>query len=51
MMDKDMSEKKRLTISLPTHVLDDLEKRAKEKGMTKSIVIMLALEEYKKGEK
>lgn len=50
-MEKDISEKKRLTISLPAHALDDLEKLAKEKGMTKSVVIMLALEEYKKGQK
>lgn len=50
-MEKDMSEKKRLTISLPAYVLEDLEKMAKDKGVTKSILIMLALEEYKKGQK
>lgn len=50
-MEKDMSEKKRLTISLPAYVLEDLEKMSKDKGVTKSILIMLALEEYKKGQK
>lgn len=50
-MEKDVTKKKRITISLPEHVLNDLEKMANEKGMTKSIFIMLALEEYKKGQK
>lgn len=50
-MEKDMTEKKRITISLPEYVLNEMEALAKEKGMTKSILIMLAFEEYKKGQK
>lgn len=46
-----MSEKKRLTISLSPSVLTDLEKFAKEKGLSKSAMITLILEEYKKGQK
>lgn len=46
-----MSEKKRLTISLSPSVLEDLEKLAKEKGLSKSAMITLILEEYKKGQK
>ncbi|MDH5045360.1 CopG family transcriptional regulator, partial [Enterococcus faecalis] len=30
---------------------DELEKLAKEKGFSKSAIIVLALEEYKKGQK
>lgn len=47
-MDKN---KKRLTITLAESVLDNLEKIAKEKGLSKSAVITIALEEYKKGQK
>lgn len=43
--------KKRLTITLAESVLDKLEKVAKEKGLSKSAVITIALEEYKKGQK
>ena len=50
-MEKDMTEKKRITISLRKYVLAELESMANEKGVTKSILIMLALEEYKKGQK
>lgn len=46
-----MTDKKRLSVSLPVHVLADLEVLAKEKGVSKSVLIMLALEEYKKGQK
>lgn len=46
-----MAEKKRLTISLSPSVLEDLEKLAKEKGLSKSAMITLILEEYKKGQK
>lgn len=46
-----MSEKKRLTISLSPSVLEDLEKISKEKGLSKSAMITLILEEYKKGQK
>lgn len=46
-----MNEKKRLTISLSENVLKELEELAKDRGMTKSVIITLALEEYKKGQK
>lgn len=46
-----MAEKKRLTISLSPSVLETLEKLAKEKGLSKSAMITVALEEYKKGQK
>ncbi|WP_282709612.1 CopG family transcriptional regulator [Ligilactobacillus sp. Marseille-Q7487] len=39
--------KKRLTISLSDSVLSDLEKLAKEKGLSKSGVITLFIEKYK----
>lgn len=42
------SRKERITISLTPQALRELEELAKERGMTKSVVIMLALEEYKK---
>ena len=42
------STKERITISLTRQALKELEELAKERGMTKSVVIMLALEEYKK---
>ncbi|MGN2104369.1 CopG family transcriptional regulator, partial [Yersinia enterocolitica] len=44
-------KKKRLTITLAESVLDDLEKMAKEKGLSKSALITIALGEYKKGQK
>lgn len=44
-------KKKRLTITLAESVLDDLEKIAKEKGLSKSALITIALGEYKKGQK
>ena len=44
-------KKKRLTITLAESVLDDLEKMAKEKGLSKSALITIALGEYKKGHK
>ncbi|MCD5250652.1 ribbon-helix-helix protein, CopG family [Enterococcus faecalis] len=43
--------KKRLTITLSPAVLEYLENTAKEKGLSKSAVITVALEEYKKGQK
>ncbi|NLC30635.1 MAG: ribbon-helix-helix protein, CopG family [Candidatus Moranbacteria bacterium] len=46
-----MSAKKRLTITLSEQVLEYLEKVAKDKGFSKSALITLALEEYKKGQK
>lgn len=45
------ANKKRLTITLAESVLIDLEKMAKDKGLSKSAVITIALEEYKKGQK
>ncbi|MDO0921121.1 CopG family transcriptional regulator, partial [Enterococcus sp. B1E2] len=36
-------KKKRLTITLAESVLDDLEKMAKEKGLSKSALITIAL--------
>lgn len=47
-MDKN---KKRLTITLADSVLENLEKTANEKGLSKSAIITLALEEYMKGQK
>ncbi|EAG8774275.1 TPA: ribbon-helix-helix protein, CopG family [Listeria monocytogenes] len=44
-------KKKRLTITLAESVLDDLEKMAKEKGLSKSALITITLGEYKKGQK
>ncbi|WP_419895627.1 CopG family transcriptional regulator [Macrococcus psychrotolerans] len=38
-------------ISLTEKQNDELEKLAKEKGFSKSAIIVLALEEYKKGQK
>lgn len=46
-----MSDKKRLTISLSPSVLKNLEELAKEKGLSKSAMVTLILEEYKKGQK
>lgn len=44
-------DKKRIMISLTKKQNDELEKLAKEKGFSKSAIIVLALEEYKKGQK
>ncbi len=46
-----MSKKKRLTITLSEQVLEYLDEVAKEKGLSKSALITIALEEYKKGQK
>ena len=43
--------KKRLTITLSDSVLENLEKMAKEMGLSKSAMISVALENYKKGHK
>ena len=42
--------KKRLTITLSDSVLQNLEKMAKEMGLSKSAMISVALENYKKGQ-
>ena len=41
---------KRLTITLSDSVLENLEKMAKEMGLSKSAMISVALENYKKGQ-
>lgn len=43
--------KKRLTITLSDSVYDNLEIVAKEMGLSKSALITVALENYKKGQK
>lgn len=43
--------KKRLTITLAQNVHDDLDRIAKEKGLSKSTILTIAFEEYKKGQK
>lgn len=45
------NNKKRLGITISPKVLEELETMAREKGLSKSAVITLALEEYKKGQK
>lgn len=48
----DMAEvKKRLTISLAKNVFEDLEKMAKDKGLSKSALLTIAIENLKKGQK
>lgn len=44
-------EKKRIMISLTNAQNEELEKMAKKRGFTKSAIVALALEEYKKGQK
>ncbi|MFR6494971.1 MAG: CopG family transcriptional regulator [Lactococcus lactis] len=46
-----MSEKKRLTISLSDNIFKYLESVSKEKGLSKSAMITVALENYRKVEK
>ena len=46
-----MTEKRRFTISLSDSFYEYLEKLCKENGLSKSAMITLILEEYKKGEK
>ncbi|MEB6256800.1 ribbon-helix-helix domain-containing protein [Mammaliicoccus sciuri] len=43
--------KKRLTITISQNIHDDLEKLAKAKGLSKSAMLTIAFEEYKKGQK
>lgn len=45
-----MAYKKRITISLSDKVLENLENLSKEKGLSKSAMITLALEEYARKE-
>lgn len=41
---------KRMHITVPVDFFEKLDKIAKEKGMTKSVLLMLAFEEYQKKE-
>lgn len=43
------NKKRKLTISIAENVYKDLEKIAREKGLSKSAVITVALENYQKG--
>lgn len=49
--ENEMSKKKRLTITLSEQVLEYLDEVAKKRGLSKSALITIALEEYKKGQK
>jgi len=46
-----VKEKKRFTIGMSETVYEDLEKFCKEKGLSKSAMITLMIDEYKKGRK
>lgn len=46
-----LEKKKRLTVTLSENVLSYLEEVAKAKGLSKSALITVALEEYKKLQK
>ena len=46
-----VSNKKRIMISLTEEQNKELESIAKEKGFTKSAIVAIAIEEYKKGQK
>jgi len=46
-----MSEaKKRLTITMSQNIYKDLERLAKEKGLSKSALITIAIQNYEKGQ-
>ena len=45
------NHKKRLTITISPNIYEELEKLAKEKGLSKSAMLTIAFEEYKKGQK
>lgn len=45
-----MAYKKRITISLSDKVLENLEKLSKDKGLSKSAMITLAIDEYSRKE-
>ena len=47
----EMEKRKKINDYFGGIVLDDLEKMAKEKGLSKSALITIALGEYKKGQK
>lgn len=46
-----MENKKRLTITLANQVLEYLSETAKNKGLSKSALITIALEKYREGQK
>ena len=46
-----MESKKRLTITLSSQVLEYLSETAKNKGLSKSALITVAIEKYKEGQK
>jgi predicted DNA binding CopG/RHH family protein len=46
-----LENKKRLTITLSSQVLEYLSETAKNKGLSKSALITVALEKYKEGQK
>ncbi|WP_391123529.1 CopG family transcriptional regulator [Psychrobacillus sp. L3] len=46
-----MKDKKRFTITMSETIYEYLEKLCKEKGLSKSAMLTVALEEYKKGQK
>lgn len=46
-----LEKKKRLTVTLSENVLSYLAEIAKDKGLSKSALITVALEEYKKSQK
>lgn len=45
------NHKKRLTITISPNIYEELEKLAKEKGLSKSAMLTVAFENYKKGQK
>lgn len=45
------NHKKRLTITISPNIYEELEKLAKEKGLSKSAMLTIAFENYKKGQK
>lgn len=49
--ENDMTNKKRFTITMSESVHAYLEELCKEKGLSKSAMITVVLEEYKKGQK
>ncbi len=49
--EKDMKDKKRFTITMSESIYDYLEELCKEKGLSKSAMLTVVLEEYKKGQK
>lgn len=46
-----MAEKKRFTISMSDSFYEYLEELCKEKGLSKSAMLTMVLDEYKKGQK